>query len=261
MTPRGQLVSFPTEETFVIDGSDTTAPATNQALRVQANHNAHVLLFGFALPCKMSAMRRLAPATVFGFCILASAAYGSGRQGENLPLPVRGQAHSAVSVQEIEALKPLALKDLLGALREGSEQPGHEYVREQFRRCKFRKLALGKLGAGVLMEFHDPTGGPNSGSYFVYLHRDGGYSRIAQGGGFGPYVLTGINGIPDLAFGSTSGVCTENFLRLRYSGNRYKPDACMQNVPDANSDDCHAEPCNDSRKLPMFPEPDPATLQ
>jgi hypothetical protein len=110
------------------------------------------------------------------------------------------------------------------------------------------------------MEFHDPSGGPNSGSYFIYLRRNGRYSRIAQGGGFGPYVLTGIRGIPDLAFGSTSGVCTENFLRLRYSGTRYKPDACMQNVPDANSDDCHAVACKDLRKLPMFPEPDPAAL-
>ncbi len=209
----------------------------------------------------MFTMQRLAPATAFAFCILTSAAYGSGPHGQTLPSPVNRQERSGVSVQEMEALKPLALKDLLKDLSEGGEQPSQAYVREQFRNCKFRKLSLGKLGIGVLMEFHDPSGGPNSGSYFIYLRRNGRYSIIAQGGGFGPYVLTGINGIPDLAFGSTSGVCTENFLRLRYSGTRYKPDACMQNVPDASSDDCHAEPCKDSRELPMFPEPDPGTLQ
>jgi len=213
------------------------------------------------LLCKMFTMQRLASATAFAFCIFASSAYGSGQHGEEFPSRVNGPARSGVSVQEMEALKALALKDLLKDLSEGGEHPSQAYVREQFRRCKFRKLPLGKLGIGVLMEFHDPSGGPNSGSYFVYLHRNGRYSKIAQGGGFGPYVLTGINGIPDLAFGSTSGVCTENFLRLRYSGTRYKPDACMQNVPDASSDDCHAEACKDSRERPMFPEPDPATLQ
>lgn len=206
-------------------------------------------------------MQKLVPATALAFCILTGAACAAGPQGETVPPPAKGPAPSGVSVQDVEALKPLALNDLLKDLSEGGEKPSQAYVREQFRRCKFRKLPLGNLGMGVLMEFHDPDGGPNSGSYFIYLRRNGRYSRIAEGGGFGPYVLAGLNGVPDLAFGSTSGVCTESFLRLRYSGTSYKPDACLQNVPDPNSDDCHAEPCDDSRKLPMFPEPDPATLQ
>jgi hypothetical protein len=210
-------------------------------------------------------MPGLALATAFAFCILTSAAYSSEPQAENFPSPAKEPELSGVSVQEMQALKPLALNDLLKDLNEnegdGRYRPGQPYVQEQFRRCKFRSLSLGKLGKAVLMEFHDPNGGPNSGSFFVYLRRNGKYSRIARGGGFGPYVLTGINGIPDLAFGSTSGVCTENFLRLRYAGTRYKPDACMQNVPDATTGSCHAEACDDSRKLPMFPEPDPAALQ
>ncbi len=195
--------------------------------------------------------------------MLTSAAYGSEPQSENFPSLAKGPTLSGVSVQEMESLKPLALRDLLKDLNEGEGRyrPGQRYVQEQFRRCKFRSLSLGKLGKAVLMEFQDPNGGPNSGSYFVYLRQNGKYSRIAQGGSFGPYVLTGINGIPDLAFGSTSGVCTENFLRLRYAGTHYKPDACMQNVPDATTGGCHAEACDDSRKLPMFPEPDPAVLQ
>jgi hypothetical protein len=205
-------------------------------------------------------MQRLSLATLFAFCIFTSAAYGSGPQSEN-DSSGKGSALSGVSVQEMEALKPLALNDLLKDLSEDGERPSQRYVREEFGHCKFRKLSLGKLGIGVLMEFQDPSGGPNSGSYVVYIRRNGRYSRIAQGAGFGPYVLTGINGIPDLAFGSTSGICTENFLRLRYSGTRYKPDACVQNVRDADTDDCHAEACDDSRKLPMFPEPDPSTLQ
>jgi len=204
-------------------------------------------------------MQRLALAA-FVFCIAAKSACGSGAQTGNDP-SAKGPEFSGVSVQEFEALKPLALNDLLKDISEGGERPDRQYLRQQFRLCKFRKLSLGKLGIGVMMEYHDPAGGPNSGSYAVYLRRNGRFAKIAEGGGFGPYVLTGINGIPDLAFGSTSGVCTENFLRLRYSGTRYKPDACLQNVRDAGSDGCHTKACDDSRKLPIFPEPDPSTLQ
>jgi hypothetical protein len=147
------------------------------------------------------------------------------------------------------------LNELRVDLTGNGERLSQRYVREQFMRCDFRKLSLGKLGKGILVEFHDPDGGPNSGWYIIYLRRNGKYTRIAVGNGFGPYVLTGINGIPDLAFGSTSGFCTEYYLRLRYSGTRYKPDACMHYVSDANSDNCHPEACDDSRKLPMFPDP------
>jgi len=210
--------------------------------------------------CKIRAMRRLALATGFAFCIVSCAVHGSGRQSENASAG-KGSERSEVSVKEIEALKPLALNDLMEDLSEGGERPSQQVIRQQFRSCKFRKLSLGKLGMGVMMEFHDPMGGPNSGSYTVYLLRNGKYSKIAEGGGFGPYVLAGVNGIPDLAFGSTIGACEETYVRLRYSGTRYKPDACMQNVRDANSEDCHAAPCDDPRKLPMFAEPDPATLQ
>ena len=207
-------------------------------------------------------MQRVALTTAFAFCILTSAAYCSGPQDENLPSPGKEPARSAVSAQEIEALRPLALNDLTKALGEDGEQPSRQDVLEAFKSCKFRRLSLGKLGITVLMEYDDPIGGPNSGSYFVYVRRNGGYSRVAQGGGFGPYVLTtGVNGIPDLAFGSTSGVCTENYVRLRYAGTSYKVDACMQNVRRGDSDDCSAQACDDSRKLPTFPEPDPATLQ
>jgi len=206
-------------------------------------------------------MQRSALATAIAFCVVTSAACGSGPQSENGASPAKGPALSTVSVQEMEALKPLALIDLLKDLSEDGERPSQQAVRQEFGRCKFRHLSLGKLGTGVLMEFHDPDGGPNSGSYVVYLRRNGEYSKIAQGGGFGPYVLSGIDGIPDLAFGSTIGACEETFVRLRYSGTSYKPDACMQNVRDANSEDCHPEACDDSRKLPMFPEPDPAALR
>jgi hypothetical protein len=208
----------------------------------------------------MRAMHRLALATVCVFCLCIGVASGSGPQSGNSSSG-QGSVLSGVSSQEIEALKPLAWIDLRKDLSEDGGQPSQQEIREEFARCKFRKLPLGKLGTGVLMEFHDPNGGANSGWYAVYLRRNGRYSRIAQGGGFGPYVLTGENGIPDLAFGSTSGVCTEHFVRLRYAGTGYKPDACVQNIRDANSDDCHPEACDDSRKLPMFPEPDPATLQ
>jgi hypothetical protein len=167
-----------------------------------------------------------------------------------------------VSAQEIAALKPLALTDLRQDLSAGGERPSQQQVLEEFRSCKFRKLSLGKLGIAVLMEYQDPDGGPNGGAYTVYLRRNGRYSRIAQGGGFGPYVLTGVNGIPDLAFGSTVGECQETYVRLRFAGTSYKPDACMQNVRDANNpEDCHPQACDDPRKLPIFPEPDPATLQ
>jgi hypothetical protein len=208
----------------------------------------------------MRAMLRLALPTAFVFCVVTSAPCGSGQQSES-GSSGRGSVLSGVSAQEMAALKPLALDELRKDLSEGGDQPSEREVREEFGRCQFRKLPLGKLGTGVLMEYHDPNGGANSGSYAVYLRRNGRYARIARGGGFGPYVLTGVNGIPDLAFGSTSGVCTENFVRLRYAGSRYKPDACVQNARDANSDDCHAQACNDGRKLPMFPAPDPSALQ
>jgi hypothetical protein len=208
----------------------------------------------------MRAMQRVALATVLVFCLGTGAAWGSRPQSGN-GSPGKGAAVAGVSAEEIEALKPLALIELRQDLSEGGEQPSEQEVREALGRCQFRKLPLGKLGTGVLMEFHDENGGANSGSYAVYLRRNGRYARIARGGGFGPYVLAGVNGIPDLAFGSTSGVCTENFVRLRYAGSSYKPDACVQNVRDENSDDCHAEVCNDGRKLPMFPAPDPSALQ
>jgi hypothetical protein len=207
----------------------------------------------------MRAMQRLALATAIAVCVFAGAACASGPQSAN-GSPGKGSAVSGVSAQEIDALKPLALSDLQKDLSEGGEEPSQQDVQEAFGRCAFRKLALGKLGTGVLMEYHDPIGGANSGSYAVYLRRNGKYAKIAEGSGFGPYVLTGVNGIPDLAFGSTAGVCTESYLRLRYAGTRYKPDACVQNVPDGNTENCHPQACDDSRKLPMFPEPDPSAL-
>lgn len=161
----------------------------------------------------------------------------------------------------MKALKPLAMNDLRKHLTATREQPNLRDLQQEFKYCKFRKLSLGKLGTGVLMEYSYPDGGPNSGAYTIYLRRNGGYSRIAQRSGFGPYVLRGINDIPDLAFGGTAGVCTEQFVRLRYSGISYKPDACVQNVRDTSPEGCHPETCNDPRKLPIFPIPDQAAMQ
>lgn len=200
----------------------------------------------------MRTMQRVVLTAAMAFWVFAGAACGLRAQDA-------GPKGGVVSAQEIEALKPLALDDLRKDLSEGGERPSRQDVLGAFGQCKFRVIALGKLGSGVLMEYDDPAGGPNAGSYSVYLRRNGRYARIAEGGGFGPYVLTSsVGGIPDLAFGSTSGVCTEIFVRLRYAGASYKIDACVQNVRKGDSDDCSAEACDDARKLPTFPMPEGA---
>jgi len=205
-------------------------------------------------------MRRVVLVLAGLFCIGAMRPHSEAQDED--PRPLRnGPAHPGVSAQEMNALRPLAMAHLRRLFSEGGERPDVHYLREEFRRCKFRHLILGKLGTAVMMTCQDPGGGPNGGSYEIYLRRNGTYRRIAEGGGFGPYVLEADNGVPDLAFGTTTGVCTENFLRLRYSGTRYKPDACIQNVRDGSSDGCHIEVCDDPRHLPTFPEPDPAAMQ
>ena len=205
-------------------------------------------------------MQRTAPAIVLA-TILASAVYASALQNESPPSLEKGPVRSGVTIREMEALKSLVLTELRNDLTSNGERPSQRYAREQFARCNFRRLSLGKLGNAVLVEFREPEGGPNSGWYIIYLRRNGRYARIAVGSGFGPYVLTGINGIPDLAFGSTSGICHEFYLKLRYSGTSYKPNACVHTDSDANGDNCHPEACDDSRKLPMFAPPDPSAMQ
>ncbi|HKO18514.1 MAG TPA: hypothetical protein VJU82_06475 [Acidobacteriaceae bacterium] len=205
-------------------------------------------------------MRRVLVLLAGVLCFWGIASYSEAQDEDTRP-PRNGPLHPGVTLQEMSAVRPLAMADLRRALSAGGEPVDARYLREEFRRCKFRHLALGTLGTAVMMAYQDPGAAPNGGMYDIYLRRGGRYEKIVESGGFGPYMLADFNGIPDLAFGATTGVCTESFVRLRYKGGRYQPNACIQNVRDNGSDSCHIQACDDARHLPTFPEPDPAALQ
>jgi hypothetical protein len=130
---------------------------------------------------------------------------------------------------------------------------------DEFQRCTFTPITLGALGPAVLVEGQPGSGAANAGMLNIYLRSNGSYRLIAEGGGFGPRIVAGPAGIPDLVFGWASGVCHAQYNHYRWQNGHFDVDACDQEEESApGSDDCRITACEGTRKLPTFSNPWPA---
>lgn len=192
--------------------------------------------------------------------VVASLSYAHAR-GQASPTPANsvGAKSEGFSRSDLARLRPVLLRDLGPFTKRMDSNPSPAEVEAEFLRCKFTPLRLGTLGPVVLVEWDGFSSGPNVPMLNIYIPSGGGsYQELVEAGGFGPSIVPRIDSsVPDLLFGGTSGVCHAVINRYRYSGGKYRLDACDQEYPDPEGT-CHVRICKDPahpQPLPTFSDP------
>lgn len=167
----------------------------------------------------------------------------------------------ALSKAEMRSLRPILLRDVRVAAATLYNDPRikTKELNSSLQHCTFSKIKLGPLGTAVVVDWPAIPGAANSSMINVYLPEGKSWRKVAEGAGFGPRVVPRVQGIPDLVYGWTTGVCHATFNRYAYRKGSYQQDACDQEAysSDSRESTCGIIACEGPKKWPTFEEPWP----